>query len=222
MPLKKSFRFQLRSLKQLKQQFVYRTIVLSTISMMILTACASSPPRAPLSVLQAAWHEHKAKLSQIDSWDCNGRIVVYNEHEAWNANVNWQQRGKSYRLRFNTPSGQGIMRLEGQENWVEMFTAENEHLVAHDPETLIEKRLKLKIPVSLLYYWIRGIPSYVPAPKDYTLDDRGYLSYLDQAGWKVEYKRYTDMPTVMLPDKLFLEGSGYNVRVVISEWQFER
>jgi outer membrane lipoprotein LolB len=149
-------------------------------------------------------------------WQLNGRIAIAKEDEHWTAHVYWHQRDADYQIRFNAPLGQGVMLLQGNEGGVMMRTADNQTLVASNPDALVVKAIKLEIPVSGLYFWIRGLPG--PTALNYQLNEAGYLYHLQQDGWDIEYGNYVNAGEVALPAKIYLENKRVKVKIVISQW----
>jgi len=180
----------------------------------LLTSCTQIARETPS---QNLWESHYARLKALTHWHLQGSLALTTEQESWSARVYWDQQGPVYQLRFNAPLGQGSLKLDGNEHQVRMKTAKNETLVARDPETLVAKVLKLEIPVSGLYYWIRGIPA--PSPLlEYELNENGYLHILQQHDWHIEYGEYMKIAHLELPRKMFLYNSRFKVKIVISQW----
>jgi outer membrane lipoprotein LolB len=176
-------------------------------SLLLLSSCVSLPPLPPLPA------------AQLQRWQLQGRIVVSTPEDTWTAKVYWQQQDQAYQLRFNNPVGQGVFRLEGNEQQVVMQTADKKRFSADNPDTLVAETLQVNIPVTHLNFWIRGIPSPQPAPRNYQLNAAGQLTSLQQDNWQIEYKRYIQVQQLYLPQKLFLENDRFQVKIVITQWQ---
>ncbi|HDN25742.1 MAG TPA: outer membrane lipoprotein LolB [Thioploca sp.] len=173
---------------------------------LLVTACSPLPPLPP----------NPAK--QLDSWRLNGRIAISAEKENWMAKVHWQQNGPTYQLRINTSFGQGAFMLEGSDDGVVMHTADNKTFTAPDPDSLVSEVLKVDLPITNLYFWIRGLPSDNSSPSWYTFNEAGHLHRLRQDGWELDYKRYTKVHGIDLPKKIFLENPQFKIKIVISQW----
>lgn len=185
-----------------------------------LVSCATQPlpPPPATSATKALWTTHQKQLSAIKSWHLNGRIAVITTTENWTANVHWHQRAATYQLVFKAPLGQSTMSLEGNPNRVVMRTTDGKEIVENNPDVLIAKVMDLQIPVTGLYFWIRGIPAPRSTPKQYQLDEAGYLYSLQQDGWQISYKRYITVAGMSLPDKIFLENKHFKVKIAVSHW----
>lgn len=185
-----------------------------------LVSCATQPALPPPAtpVTKSLWETHYKQLNAIKSWHMNGRIAVITATENWTANVHWQQRASTYQLIFKAPLGQSTMSLEGNQYRVVMRTTDGEEIEENNPDVLIAKVMDLHIPVTGLYFWIRGVPAPRPVAKQYRLDEAGYLYSLQQDGWKIAYKRYVDVAGISLPDKIFLENKHFRVKIAVSRW----
>jgi outer membrane lipoprotein LolB len=86
---------------------------------------------------------------------------------------------------------------------------------------LFEQQLGSRLPVSSLYYWIRGLPvPGIEAQKQ--LDAFHRITVLSQQGWRIEYSRYSSINQIDLPSKMILNNSALNVKIIINQWQFEK
>jgi len=195
-------------MKSLQQIFI---LIMS----LLLISC-SIAPITPERL--AAWEQWQSQLRQIDQWQMNASIAVRGDKGTWSARVFWQQQKSLYQLRFHVAGGQGIVLLDGSATEVKMRTADRQEFVAPTPDTLLKDVLKVEIPVSFLFYWIRGIPSPKERVVDYRLNEFNQLSFLAQVGWKIEFVDYRDIRGYRLPVKLLLENDEYKVKILISQW----
>ncbi|HLA74858.1 MAG TPA: lipoprotein insertase outer membrane protein LolB, partial [Gammaproteobacteria bacterium] len=82
-----------------------------------------------------------------------------------------------------------------------------------------------RLPVSGLRYWVLGLPDPAapPAAQDRELDGLGHLTRLRQSGWDIEFRRYSPVTTVDLPNKIFLTnqaaGVRLEVRLAVEQWE---
>ncbi len=181
----------------------------------LIASCANLPSQ---KVLQPLWETHQKTMQHIDKWKLNGRIVINDEKNAWNARVTWLQQATDYQLVFNSPLG-GAMRLIGSQQQVIMQTADNETFSAETAEQLVRDVLNMEIPVQNLYYWIRGMPAPSHKKLYYVLNEKGQLQLLEQQGWTVDFKRYAYVSSLAIPDKIFLYNNDYRLKIVINKWQ---
>jgi len=173
---------------------------------LLLSGCAQLPPLPP------------TPASQLDSWRLSGRIAILTGHDSWIAKIYWHQQGTAYQIRLNGPTGQGAFLIKGNHNGVMIRTADQKTFKAPDPDALIRKVLKLEIPVSHLYAWIRGFPDSNSSPESYTLNKAGQLQHLRQANWRIKYDRYIKVQGIVLPKKIVIENTRLKLKIAISQW----
>lgn len=188
-----------------------------------LTSCATVPPTSTKqSVPQnesATWENRVGVLSNIQNWDLKGLIAIRNSRDAWSANWQWHQAPKGYNISLVGPLGSHSMQLTGTSTSVLLETSDGKKLKSTSPEALLEQQLGWRLPISNLYYWIRGLPvPGVAAEKQFDSSNR--LSVLVQQGWRIQYARYSSINHVNLPSKMILNNSALNVKIIINQWQF--
>jgi outer membrane lipoprotein LolB len=185
-----------------------------------LTACA--PPPRPSDPQGLRLRETiQPRLESLRAWQLNGGIAANSADDGWDARVNWRQREDGYELRFSAPLGQGALFLQGDAGGVVLRTAEGETRSAPDPESLLAQTAGVSVPVSALYYWIRGLPVPDAAVDGLVVNAQGYLEALEQLGWSVEYARYRAYGELRLPDKLILKNPEWIVKLIVSEWNIQ-
>ena len=189
---------------------------------MALCACEVLPTQSPQTLAtEQSWRVRQQALSALNVWSLSGRIAIQTPTEGWHAALSWEQRGESYAIQLSSPLGQGAMQLSGDPAHVTLRTAAGEDS-AQDPETLLEKQLGWRLPVSGLRYWVLGLSDPGMPLEHQELDDQGRLIRIRQSGWDIEFRRYAPGGRVDLPDKLFLNNSGaephLEVRMVVENW----
>jgi outer membrane lipoprotein LolB len=157
-------------------------------------------------------------VSQLDSWRLTGRIAILTGHDSWIAKIYWHQQGTTYQIRLNGPTGQGALLIKGNSNGVMIHTADHKTFEAPDPDALIQKVLKLEIPLSHLHAWIRGLPYPNSSPESYTLNKAGQLQHLRQDNWRIKYDSYIKVHGLDLPKKIVIENTRFKLKIAISHW----
>ena len=190
---------------------------------LILGGCAMTPQQQPSAKDPAFQPSHRqakqASLRALNTWKLEGRIALYNEVEAWNADLHWRQRGEHYEIRLVGPFGQGRIRVHGDTHGVVMETSDRRYF-DQDPDVLFNRRLGWNIPINALKWWIRGLPAQgLSMDAEPTWDNQGRLTRLRQDGWDIHFKRYAAVGALELPGKVFLENAQWNVRLVIQDWR---
>jgi outer membrane lipoprotein LolB len=184
----------------------------------LLTSCATQTAReAPQNQL-VGWEARAKTLSSITSWDISGMIAIRNTKDNVSASMQWQQAKNHYSLNLFGPMGSNAFKLTGSPKQVSLQNPRGQVFYAATPEQLLAQQTGWKLPVSNLYYWIRGLPvPGIPAQKH--LDAYNHLTQLDQQGWQIQYLRYTSAHNIDLPTKIFMHSADLSVKLIISQWQ---
>lgn len=169
---------------------------------------------------EATWRERQAELSTIKYWRLSGRLAVSNGDDAWNLNLDWQQRGDDYEILLNGPFGAGKVKLVGNAHGVLLKDSDDQTFYADTPEALLYEQTGVTMPVAGLRYWVIGLatPDQRKKPK---LDKLGRLAYLEDADWRVKFKRYMLVSGIDLPRKVFIvkNDKELDVRLVVDKWK---
>lgn len=182
-----------------------------------LAGCASTGAPVDQGQADALWQSRKPRLQALDGWKLHGRLAVTDGAQVWNASVDWQQWPRGYDIRLHGPLGTGQMRLIGTSGGVVLNTGEPELYYAKDAEALLLEHTGVHMPIEGLHYWIRGLPQPAEGEQG-TLDAQGRLQALKDAGWKVDFKDYTQVGDLQLPRRLFIHKGDVEVRVVVDKW----
>lgn len=171
----------------------------------------------PVSDKQLAWSRHQQQLKGLEAWTLNGRLSITHGEEAWHVSVKWQQIDTVYHINLFGPFGSGAVSLDGSLASV-VLTQDGQRIESDDAEVLLKRQTGLQLPVNGLRYWAVGLAA--PAlPASQELDNQGRLQQLNQAGWRVRYRAYTQSGGFVLPGKVFLDNPELDVRMVIDNWQ---
>ncbi len=175
----------------------------------ILSSACSFQSRPPLSAELAAMHSNAA----IKQWQISGKIGIRSEQQSESAYLNWQQCGEYYDIRLSGPLGQGAARLRGSPQQVSLKTSKQ---VSHadNPEQLLQQQLGWSIPVTQLFYWVRGIPSPAHSYRS-SSDNSGF----EQAGWHISYQRLQQVDGITLPAKAIARHPRLKVTLLLKNWQ---
>ena len=170
------------------------------------------------SFTEQLWDLRYQQLQSLEQWGFRGRVALTQGNEAWQAGLHWQRQVEQFDIRILGPFSQGGVSLVGDESQVVLTMSDGQTLVSNSPEDLLEEALGWNLPVSILADWVRGIPAKQMSIEKKILDDVGRLSYLEQAGWQVEFLRYVTVDGIDLPGKIFMDSPALNIRLVISDW----
>jgi len=194
---------------------IKRLIIVSTC---LLTACA--PPRPaeePPTNRVIPLEERKAETATISSWNIHGGIAAKNKTKGFTATINWAQSGpSSYQIRLVGPLGGGSIIINRKGGNVTYQDGPKVYR-SNSAEELLQKHTGVRLPVNSLYYWVRGLPApgSVQSEKH---DKYNHLIQLRQAGYTVNFTKFTSVRGIDLPSMIRLDGQGVMIKVVVKSW----
>lgn len=200
-------------------------IFFSALLLLLLAACSQQAPKQqsaqalPKGQREALWEQHQKQISQLNHWQAQGRLAAAKASKGGNAQFVWQQKGDNYQLKLFGPFGSGSVIISGSPNDVVLKEANGKVTRAKSPELLMQKVAGWQVPISGLIYWLRGIPVPQSSSPAKQLNESGYLSYLQQDGWKIEYENYQESKALPLPSKLRLQNGQTKLKMVITSWK---
>lgn len=153
-----------------------------------------------------------------DAFNLSGRVSVKYGTEAASGKIAWQHDAASDDLLFSTPLGQGVARIVRRDAMVSLTTSDQKVYQAGDVETLTERVLGWRLPLTGLPDWVRGRVA-AGAPAQTRLDGSQRLAELRQSGWLVEFLEYKSENGP--PALLRLSREDVEIRLVIDRWRAE-
>lgn len=193
---------------------------------LVLSACVQAPVRSVSTGAESAWQARQAALTAVSAWALAGRMAAHNgaamegaiggEAISVNATLHWAQQADDYSIDVIAPFGQA-MQLEGRDGGVVARLPDGRQISAANPDALLYESTGLRLPMSSLRFWVRGLPAPMSVVHK-ALDDTGRPLWLEQSGWRVEFLRYTQINGLDLPDKLVITQPPLLLRLVIDRW----
>ncbi|KTC87909.1 lipoprotein insertase outer membrane protein LolB [Legionella drozanskii] len=156
--------------------------------------------------------------SRISSWDISGAMAARSKNKGWSATVNWVQRGASqYQIRLSGPLGSGTV-LISRSGGVVTLRDGPKTASSSNAESLLKQQTGVSLPVSNLYYWVRGIPAPGSVQGE-KRDAAGRLVQLRQGGYTIQYPQYSSAGGTSLPTTVRLQGNGIFIKMIIKSWR---
>ncbi|WP_133128336.1 lipoprotein insertase outer membrane protein LolB [Legionella nagasakiensis] len=184
----------------------------------LLTACAppKPAPEAPINETMPVV-EREEKTATISSWEISGAMAANNQKKAWSASLNWRQQGMNrYQIRLFGPLGGGTVIIE-KEGGMITYKDGPKTASSNSADELLYQQTGIRLPVTNLYYWVRGLPA-PGAVQSTKYDQYNHLTQLKQAGYTIDYARYTSLKNIDLPSKIRLKGHGVMIKLIIKRW----
>lgn len=174
----------------------------AAVAALLLAACAT-PTLAP-----------PAPSGLPGQYSVSGRIGVNAAGKGYSASFSWAHVQEVDRVDVSNPLGQVVARLELEPCGARYYDSAGKARSADDIETLSERELGWRLPAYGLRYWLLGLadPSR-PAQWRRELDER----ILEQDGWSIRFRGAEDGA----PDRLTLSRPDLEVRIMLSDWQFD-
>ncbi|OGT38603.1 MAG: outer membrane lipoprotein LolB [Gammaproteobacteria bacterium RIFCSPHIGHO2_12_FULL_38_14] len=181
-----------------------------------LTACTTLPPSPKQPA--PSWEKREVALQHIQKWQLKSKIAVKTKNDAGSAILHWNQRNDRYNITLLNPIGSPILKLTGQNGQVLLELSDGKHYQSNNPEKLLEDTWGMRLPVSSLLYWVRGLPA--PGPYDGVFDPSHRLSSLTQQNVQVEFLNYMRAGNIDLPQMLKITSPSMQIKMRIYEWSF--
>ncbi|MEO4047676.1 lipoprotein insertase outer membrane protein LolB [Pseudomonas sp. CAU 1711] len=186
----------------------------------LLAGCAGLTSREAVEGQGDAklWQAHKGRIASLDAWQISGKVGIRAPKDSGSGTLFWLQRQGYYDIRLSGPLGRGAARLTGREGDVLLEVANQGRYQAASPEALLEEQLGWRLPVSHLFWWVRGLPA-PDSQSRVTLDSDSQLARLEQDGWQLQYLSYVEQNGYRLPERIKLHGKDLDITLVIKDWQ---
>jgi len=183
----------------------------------ILCGCTSQIPPQQNANYRLSWKTRQRQLRKITNWQLRGYMAMRSPQENLTAFLNWKQQAKNYVIYLSGPLGIGTVHIYGKPGKFILQNAKGKQFVAKTPEQLVKQQLGWKLPISNLYYWIRGIPVPRVVATGY-FDDCHRLTELNQQGWQIYYQNYTRVANLDLPNTIILRYPNLSVKIIVNRW----
>ncbi|MDE2150008.1 MAG: outer membrane lipoprotein LolB [Gammaproteobacteria bacterium] len=177
--------------------------------------CAAMPKLDHARQADANWARRAKALSRIDTFSLQARVASGGLFGA-SGDLDWQQQGEAFDLRFSGPFGVGGIEIAGTVEDVQVRTRKNTYRT-EDPDAFLRQKLGLNLPVSGLRYWVLGVPS-PHSDADLILDAGGRAEQLVQDGWTLRYETYETIAGLSLPTRFEINGGRTRFKVVVDRW----
>lgn len=192
---------------------------------LLLTSCTTTPVIKQSPTAKIDWSQQQDVLNKMQHWAINGRIAVQTEEDGGQADYVWKQDGRAnYDIRLQAPLGAGTTWITGRPTGVSIKTSSGEELFNTDVDKLMLQLNGWPLPVSGMYYWVRGLPSPGSHYEVELWNETGLPEVMFQDGWRIEFKKYKMVSGKLLPGKLFISHQGeeeVDVRLIIRQWALE-
>lgn len=160
----------------------------------------------------------KADPTQLSNWNIKGAVSIRSAQGGNLGAFNWQQNSKaSYKIQVAGPLNMGSVQIIGRSKQITLIKSDGKQASASSPENLMQQQLGWYLPISNLYYWVRGLAAPgIPAQKSF--DGAGHLTQLAQEGWNIQLRQFRSINNYELPTRLELYNPELKIKIVIHSW----
>jgi|LakMenEpi03Aug12_release.lakeMendotaPanAssembly.Ray.scaffolds.fasta_scaffold393973_2 outer membrane lipoprotein LolB len=185
---------------------------------LFLYGCATQiePPNDNPVYKPLSWHKRKVHLSDKKRWNIQGAVSIRNRGKTQMGSFTWQQIYDRYAINLYGPLNLGAISIAGNGYQVTLAKPTGRY-TAPTPEALMQQQLGWYLPISNMYYWVRGLPAPGKTEKQ-VRDDYGHLVFLEQQGWNIQFAAFQPCGNADLPRKIILDNHQLHVKLVINNW----
>ena len=154
----------------------------------------------------------------LAQWHIQGKLGIRTDQQGTSVLIDWQQRAQQVQIELSGPFGQGRTQIEGDDQGVTLTSADRSYQ-AETLQALAVQLIDIELPLQHLQYWIQGRPDpQFPAQTRY---QGTQLKWLQQSGWQVDYQRYTQIDTRLLPQRIQFQRGVNRGTLIIQRWQLD-
>jgi outer membrane lipoprotein LolB len=200
--------------------------------LLALAGCAThgareAPPSSTAIAPAAAERTQDARrqwLATHRDWRVSGRVAISRGGKGGSGRLDWAQAGDAFTVSLSAPITKQSWRLTGD---LAGGDARIEGLdggprEGADAQTMLREATGWDVPVKELASWMTGIAAPGAAVDEQRYGDDGLLAHLRQAGWAIDYARWTppqgERPA--LPARIEAVRDDAKVRLIVDAWDF--
>ncbi|WP_197470009.1 MULTISPECIES: lipoprotein insertase outer membrane protein LolB [unclassified Oleiphilus] len=189
---------------------------------LVLSACTSLQQTVPHKTSRETpieWPLTAQKIDNIRNWKLIGKIGIRTPEESLTVAINqWHQAESSFVIDLSsTFFGLGASKLQGNPHLLTIIEAGEQPVSSYEPDLLIYQALGFPLPISLLPWWVKGIP-VADSQHELEFDAQGYPASLIQNGWHLTFSKHTLIDGLPLPGKIKLERDKVRIILAIKQW----
>ncbi|MBT3308793.1 MAG: outer membrane lipoprotein LolB [Gammaproteobacteria bacterium] len=191
------------------------------VAVWLLVGCSMAPPHSTTAALQLDWETRKAQLQQLQQWQVDGRVALRMGKEGGQSGFSWKHKS-ALQQQFNLSGllGAGAVELLVGGAGAQLTTAGESYRGDRASQLLFEVT-GWKIPVEAAQYWIKGLPDPTLELESLVLDEANRLQQLQQAGWRIEIRRYQQLNQMELPAFVVMEQGDVRLKLRLNRWRLQ-
>ncbi|PKF56016.1 outer membrane lipoprotein LolB [Alteromonadales bacterium alter-6D02] len=157
-------------------------------------------------------------------WQFNGKFAIRTPQETQSAKIHWAQLNQQYDINLYTTLGITVMKITGNDNFVEIDGIGEEPITGTSAEQLIWQLTRWHIPVSQLQWWVQG---KVPYGSNINYNKLGQVTdaeIIDNNGqtWQLRLGKYQSVDGKQRPYTIGLTQDRLFLKLAITKWQIQQ
>ncbi len=184
---------------------------------------ASVPPASTATTKEQLWKQRQQVLARDVLWNLKSKIALRFRQDHWTFGMDWAQKSaQQYLIQINNPVTGGVLaKLSSNSAGVSLVANDGKTYRDTNEERLLQRQAGISLPIKGMQYWMRGLESPQYKKGKVVLDAQGRPITLYQAGWKVEYSKYTSNRYNAMPRKVVITRDKDNVylKMIAKQWQ---
>lgn len=197
-----------------------RHFLLLCCTVLCVVGCSTAPSSQTSSSALSRdqmFDRNQDKLSNLKSWQFDGRFSIRSSHGVDTANLSWLQESARYLIKISGPLQQGTVFIRGDQATISYKDSKGITDHASTPEELLTRHTQYQLPISSLRYWVMGRPD----PRfafHLNISANGDLRTLTQQGWEIRYEGFNTIEPYRLPTKIIMKHEKLDITVSIHDW----
>lgn len=182
-----------------------------TVNWLVLLALLSACSTMPESPAIRYGDSSKEYLSELHSWQFNGRLSLTARDDSWTAAITWRHIPSKEQIKLAGPLGQGATLIELTDDSVKIDRGNGNVQSSNAPESFVNQQLGMFVPLRSLGYWVLGLVQ--PLQPSQRMDE-GFL----QNGWYVDYREMQAVGDQVMPRKMTVMNDRVKLKLFIDQW----
>ncbi len=200
-----------------------RTQLLCLLSLTLyLSGCAittKKPSSAVSTEKPSVLHQkHMDNIANIQQFSVKSRLGIIANPKNHSARLSWQHTPQEDHIDVYSPIGGKVAKIVKTPEQVTLTDNGQKTIEAHDAESLTEKTLGFRLPLSGLSHWVLGKPSNTGLVNAVHWDKNGRIKTMQQNGWDIQYQGYAEHSGYFLPRKVTLKNERMTLKLVTDKW----
>lgn len=158
------------------------------------------------------------RLAQVNQWQLSGKLAVRTPTQSESAQIQWQQEDEHFDIRLSGPAGLKATHIYGKPGDVNFEQGDRRENAA-SVEALSQRLIGWPLPAAELAWWLRGLPASSTQAQSEGYTPEGWLAYLVQDGWTIQFSQHKAVGNVTLPGRIEALRGDAKIILIIKDWQ---